>query len=96
MSDVDVDTLPPTQYLVLDVLAARHRLGEPWWTFPSRLRPAVTALEQAGLVFGMHGIVGGTIRAGLTGAGRDTVLDPDYVPPVAQGRCRDRGSDGGS
>jgi hypothetical protein len=84
VSGFDVDRLPPTQYMVLDVLAARYRLGEKIWTFPSRLSPAITALEQAGLVFGMHGIVGGTIRAGLTGAGRDAVLYPDYVPPVAR------------
>ena len=32
----DTDSLPPTQYLVLDVLAARYRLGENAWTFPAR------------------------------------------------------------
>ena len=43
VADVDTDSLPPTQYLVLEVLAARARLGEACWTFPSRLKPALNA-----------------------------------------------------
>ena len=43
MPAADIDGLPPTQYLVMGVLAARARLGEPYWTFPSRLRPTMRA-----------------------------------------------------
>jgi hypothetical protein len=78
---VEVDSLPPTQYLILDVLAARWRTGETLWTFPSRLRPAVRALAELGLVHEMHGITEGTIRARLTEVGRNTVLDDNYTPP---------------
>lgn len=42
--------LPPTQYLVMEVLAARHRTGEPYWTFPSSLRQTLDALVRADLV----------------------------------------------
>ncbi len=78
----DVDTLPPTQYLVLDVLAARHRLGENLWPFPSTLAPALRALEQLGLVWTMHGCVENTVRAGLTETGKDAVLSTEYIPPA--------------
>jgi hypothetical protein len=40
-ASVNVDNLPASQYLVLEVLAARYRLGEPFWTFPSRFRRAL-------------------------------------------------------
>lgn len=77
----DVDALPPTQYLVMEVLAARARTGEPYWTFPSNLAIPLRALEGHGLVIVMHGVTQGTIRARLTETGRSAVLSPDYVPP---------------
>lgn len=81
MTEVDVDRLPPTQYLILEVLAARYRLGEQWWTFPNRLRPAARALEQAKLVNIWSGQVEHTFRAILTVAGRQAVVVDRYVPP---------------
>lgn len=47
---VNVDQLPPTQYLILDVLGGRWRSGETLWTSPARLRTAVEALTDLGLV----------------------------------------------
>jgi hypothetical protein len=47
---IDPDKLPPTQYLIGEVLAARHRLGEPFWHFPTMLGRAIDALVDAGLV----------------------------------------------
>jgi len=88
----DVDTLPPTQHLVLEVLAARHRLGENLWPFRSTLAPALRGLEQLGLVWTMHGSVENTVRAGLTEAGRDAVLSSTYIPPVF--RLPDTGAGG--
>jgi len=76
----DVDALPPTQYLVLEVLGARHRLGENLWPFRSTLVPALRRLEQLGLVWMMHGSVENTVRAGLTETGKDAVLYSAYVP----------------
>lgn len=83
---MDVDNLPPTQYLVLEVLAARHRLGEQLWTFPASVAPAIRALEQHGLVTLMNGIAPASIRALLTDEGRKHVLLPGYVPPILQER----------
>lgn len=76
--------LPPTQYLIMEVLAARHRTGEHLWTFPSNLAVPLRALEDAELVLVMHGITSGTIRARLTEAGRKYVLKPGYVSPIAE------------
>lgn len=78
---IDVDRLPPTQYLVLEVLAARHRTGEQLWPFPSRVRPALVALEHLGLIQTMHGNVPHTLRARLTEPGLRAVISPTYVPP---------------
>ena len=78
---VDVDTLPPTQYLVMEVLAARTRLGETIWPFPDRLRPALTALADAGLLSRLDGNVPHTCRAYLTDAGRRAALSDIYRPP---------------
>ena len=86
---VDVDALPPTQYLVLDVLAARWRVGERLWTFPSVLSRAARALERLGLVAWKRGVDHGTIVAWLTEAGRDAVLDPDHVLPLGTSARRE-------
>lgn len=81
MSATNVDSLPPTQQLILEVLAARHRLGEQVWTFPSAHGKALRALEQAGLVNLLNGVVEHSIRARLTDAGRAAVISGDYEPP---------------
>lgn len=81
--DVDVDALPPTQYLIVEVLAARWRTGEQVWTFPARLRSALTPLADAGLVGWKAGIEQGTVLAWLTDAGRAAALDGRYELPGA-------------
>ncbi len=81
-TDLDVDSLPPTQLLILEVLAARHRLGERLWPFPSRLQPQIGALDRLGLVWQASGNVPYTVRAGLTDAGVKAMLHGPYVPPV--------------
>jgi hypothetical protein len=79
----DVDALPPTQYLVMEVLAARHRLGEPFWTFPSRLAPAIGALEEAGLVWSDSAPTPRHVRVWLTDTGRAAATDTGYRSPLA-------------
>lgn len=79
---VDVDTLPPTQYLVMEVLAARYRLGETCWTFPTRLNATIMALGEAGLVWDVGGNVPQTTRVMLTDAGKRAVLLDGYEPPA--------------
>jgi aspartate/methionine/tyrosine aminotransferase len=70
----------PMQELLLEVLAARHRLGEPWWHFdanPATTR-ALTALESDGLIDIWSGQVPRTHRALLTAAGRAAAMDQNY------------------
>lgn len=80
---VDVELLPPTQYLVLEVLAARHRTGEHMWTLPAV--PAVTRAVNALARHGLIGVKGGNVPrthlAWLTDFGRRSTLDPAYCPP---------------
>lgn len=89
---VDTDNLPPTQYLVLEVLAGRHRLGEQLWTFLSRpaIRAAADQLASLGLIGWKGGVESKTIRAWLTDAGRAAALmegyeSPDFKRGVAAG-----------
>lgn len=83
MTAVDVDSLPPTQYLILDVLAARYRTGEHVWTFPTM--PAIVAaarrLERLGLVDVENTGKPATKRVRLTDAGKTAVLSEEYQPP---------------
>ncbi|ABE67815.1 hypothetical protein Cali_61 [Mycobacterium phage Cali] len=76
--------LTPTQELVLEVLAARTRLGEQAWTFLSR--PAVVsaakALDERGLVWWKYASTPHAILVGLTDQGKLACIDPGYVPPV--------------
>lgn len=80
----DTYSLPPTQSLVLEVLAARARLGETHWTFSTRHRPALEALATRGLLWWKSGIVEKTCMAWLTDAGREAVFSPTYTPPVVR------------
>jgi hypothetical protein len=75
--------LPPTQYLVMEVLAARTRLGETLWPFPNSVSPALDALEKLGLISTMSGNQPYSRRARLTDAGREHSLKPGYLPPAA-------------
>lgn len=81
-TEVNIDALPPTQWLVLEVLAARRRLGKRLWPFPSRLQPQIGALDRLGLVWQASGNVPYTVRAGLTDAGVKAMLHGPYVSPV--------------
>ncbi len=80
------DKQPPLRNMILEVLAARHRLGEPFWHFdadPSTLY-ALKMLEQAGLISVDSGMVERTRRASLTAAGRDAMFPAGgtYVSPL--------------
>lgn len=88
--DVSVTAaLPPTEELVLEVLAARHRLGEQLWTFKTGCGTALRSLQDKGLVEVFHSIVEGTVRARLTDDGRKLVLSGDYTPPCVQETATD-------
>jgi hypothetical protein len=74
--------LPPTQYLLMEVLAARHRLGEHVWTFPNACRPAARRLEAAGLIRWKDSPAPGCFTAWMTDHGCRQWLMTGYVTPV--------------
>lgn len=74
--------MTPSQELAMEVLCARYRLGEDLWTFKSEHAKTLKSLEAEGLVWTMHGVVRGSIRAGLTDKGKRLILSSSYVPPV--------------
>ena len=76
--------LTPTQNLLLEVLAARYRLGENIWTFDSCHARNLNLLAEKGYVRTMHGIVEKSVRASLTTEGIDACIDPHYIPPIAR------------
>ena len=78
------DTLTPTEELFLAVLAARTRLGEPFWTFGNQHRRTANRLESKGLVTVNNSNVEASFRAELTAAGREEAIDPNYTPPAAR------------
>ncbi len=80
VTDIDVDGLPASQYLLLEVLAARYRLGEYAWTFPTSARPALRKLAERGLVEWKAGSRHKTVLAWLTDSGRAASLSPDWRP----------------
>lgn len=79
---VDVDTLPLTQQLIMEVLGARHRLGEKVWPFPTSAKRSLDSLEKLGLIGHKSGVVEKTRNVWLTDEGREAVLDSSYVPPI--------------
>lgn len=85
MTAVDVDRLTPMQSLLMEVLAARYRLGETHWTFADRCMPAARRLEEKGLVTTRSSPAPCSFEARLTDAGRVVAMPPDsgYVPPFA-------------
>lgn len=78
------DDLTPTEDLLMEVLAARYRLGESMWTFDKRHAKSLARLADRDLVRTMHGIVEKTVRTSLTQKGIDAYIDERYVPPIAR------------
>lgn len=84
--------LPPLQDAIMDVLAARHRLGETLWPFTGKSGAALRALEKRGFVQLMSGISSATeIRARLTDAGKAYAFSGTYQSPLEKevARLRD-------
>ena len=78
------EDLPPTQSLVLEVLAARYRLGEQSWTFATRHMTALLALEHRGLIQKKPGSAPHSVTTALTTAGRAAALSAEYQPPAPE------------
>lgn len=74
--------LSPTQDLVMEVVAARYRLGEPFWSVERRNLAAIRGLAQLGLVtWREHNASHRHVYVTLTDAGRELYVT-DYVPPL--------------
>ena len=72
----------PTEDLLMEILAARYRLGEHLWTFDLRHKKPLERLEAKGLVTVLHGIVDQSLRASMTQAGIDTYVSKTYESPL--------------
>jgi hypothetical protein len=77
--------LTPTEGLVLQVLAARYRLGERLYTFDSRVHAAINRLGERGLAIEVgSGVIEHTKRAMLSDKGKEYMLLDDYIPPFIE------------
>lgn len=74
--------LPTTQALILEVIAARTRLGETWWTFGNDCRKAANTLADRGLIATMDSPEPRCFMARLTTTGRALLLSDTYTPPA--------------
>ena len=75
--------LTPAEDLLMEVLIARTRLGEPWWTFEYRQRPTLNRLVAKGLIT-IEAAVTPHLEAHLTPLARDIYLSYPYVPNGAK------------
>jgi hypothetical protein len=72
----------------MEVLAARARLGEPFWTFERRDLPAIRTAAGHGLVWFEEGKPSyRSVRVGMTDAGREAWLAPGYTTPADRVRA---------
>lgn len=75
-----LDDLTPTEYLVMEVLAARWRLGEECWTFPAAVAHPLGRLARRGYLDHKSGPVQKTRLAWLTDEGMTAWrLDRPYL-----------------
>lgn len=72
--------LTPTEDLILDSLAARTRLGEPFWHFDLHFGKAIGGLRELGLV--TYEEKDGLYRLRITEMGRARALDLAYMSPL--------------
>jgi hypothetical protein len=75
-----VSDLTPTEELVMEVLAARYRNGESYWTFSYRHRATLNRLAGKGLV-DVEQAPTPNLEARLTEAGRRDWLWSGWTPP---------------
>lgn len=78
------DDLTPTEALVMEVLAARFRLGETSWPMPDRVKPALKGLAAKGLLSFQSDIMPRYQRATMTEEGKKIFMRPGYIPPILE------------
>lgn len=88
MTAVDPFALSPSEELLLDLLAARHRLGHTTYLVSTRHSRQLRSLAAKGLIWTDSGNVERTMKAGLTVLGEVVALDEHYVAPALSPTCR--------
>lgn len=78
----DYRDLTPSEELFVELLIARHRLGECVWTFSNRQLGVSRRLEKKGYISTKGGITEGNFRAWLTDEAKKVLLAYPYVPPI--------------
>jgi hypothetical protein len=80
---LDLDYLTPTEDLVLDVLLARLRTGENYWTFNSKLLPTLKKLEARNLIWYKAAGVENAYSVWMEDAAKKHYLgNSTYVSPI--------------
>ena len=75
--------LTDAQGLMVDLLVARHRLGEPFWPVSTGLSRTYRALRDKGYVEIIDGNVEGTVRLKLSKeAYKKLIAESTYVTPI--------------
>lgn len=72
----------PTEELILEVLAARYRLGENNWSFHKRFKSKIDFLAQRGYVNYKASSVENFLLVSFTDKGKEECLHYDYNPPI--------------
>lgn len=72
-------SLSDKESLIVEVLIARHRLGERVWTFSSNVQKQLNLLSEKGLVSWKHGVIEDTCLAWLTDLGKAVYLSYPYA-----------------
>lgn len=79
----DYSDLTGAEELFVEVLIARHRLGEEVWTFSIRELNVARRLKKKGYIETKAGITQGNFRAWLTDEARKVLVeDINYIPPI--------------
>ena len=76
------EDLTPSEELFVELLIARHRLGERVWTFSNQQLGVSRRLEKKGYISTKGGVTEGNFRAWLTDDAKEALLSYPYVPPV--------------
>lgn len=84
MARIDPEVeLTPLENLVVEVLVARYRLGEPSWSFDNSVTKTLNALAKKGYVKQLPHRPGNPVSASLTDEAIALNLSHDYVPTIA-------------
>lgn len=78
---VDVSGLTPMANLIVEVLIARARLGEAWWSFDRECQRQVDQLADAGIVTWKASPAPGALLVGFTPPAAQHLLARTYRPP---------------